>query len=88
MKANELNYTNISKTLKFLKDELFFYEQYSLAKVDTYTDDEPYVSKVVKYYKLAIKVLEERLNCEIMREYVEKENDNDEWRGTRYDFCI
>ena len=78
MKANELNYTNISKTLRFLKDELFFYEQYSLAKVDTYTDDEPYVSKVVKYYKLAIKVLEERLNCEIMREYVEKENDNDE----------
>ena len=78
MKADELNYTNISKTLKFLKDELFFYEQYSLAKVDTYTDDEPYVSKVVKYYKLAIKVLEERLNCEIMREYVEKENDNDE----------
>ena len=78
MKADELNYTNISKTLKFLKDELFFYEQYSLAKVDTYTDDEPYISKVVKYYKLAIKVLEERLNCEIMREYVEKENDNDE----------
>ena len=74
MKADELNYTNISKTLRFLKDELFFYEQYSLAKVDTYTDDEPYVSKVVKYYKLAIKVLEERLNCEIMREYVEKEN--------------
>ena len=74
MKADELNYTNISKTLKFLKDELFFYEQYSLAKVYTYTDDEPYVSKVVKYYKLAIKVLEERLNCEIMREYVEKEN--------------
>lgn len=74
MKADELNYTNISKTLKFLKDELFFYEQYSLAKVDTYTDDEPYVSKVVKYYKLAIKALEERLNCEIMREYVEKEN--------------
>ena len=78
MKADELNYTNISKTLRFLKDELFFYEQYSLAKVDTYTDDEPYVSKVVNYYKLAIKVLEERLNCEIMREYVEKENDNDE----------
>ena len=78
MKADELNYTNISKTLKFLKDELFFYEQYSLSKVDTYTDDEPYVSKVVKYYKLAIKTLEERLNCEIMREYVEKENDNDE----------
>ena len=78
MKADELNYTNISKTLRFLKDELFFYEQYSLAKVDTYTDDEPYISKVVKYYKLAIKVLEERLNCEIMREYVEKENDNDE----------
>lgn len=77
MKADELNYTNISKTLKFLKDELFFYEQYGLAKVDTYTDDEPYVSKVVKYYKLAIKVLEERLNCEIMREYVEKENDDD-----------
>jgi len=73
LKADELNYTNISKTLKFLKDELFFYEQYSLAKVDTYTDDEPYVSKVVKYYKLAIKVLEERLNCEIMREYVENE---------------
>ena len=77
MKADELNYNNISKTLRFLKDELFFYEQYSLAKVDTYTDDEPYVSKVVKYYKLAIKVLEERLNCEIMREYIEKENDND-----------
>ena len=74
MKADELNYTNISKTLKFLKDELFFYEQYSLAKVATYKDDESYVNKVIKYYKLAIKVLEERLNCEIMREYVEKEN--------------
>ena len=68
MKANELNYTNISKTLKFLKDELFFYEQYSLAKVATYTDDEPYVSKVVKYYKLAIKVLEDWVNNTLNKE--------------------
>lgn len=55
----ELGYVDVLETLKFFKSELAEFEEYF--KYMPNTDEEDYVTSVIKHYKVAIQVLEDTI---------------------------
>lgn len=60
----ELNYDNLNDAREFIKNELKCFESYLKYLKDQ--DESNYIRNVIKSYNVSIRVLEERLMCEIM----------------------
>lgn len=62
-----LNYDNLSETLEFLRGEVRDFELcLSYETLVIQNDERHYLNRLIKSYKIAIQVLEERLMCEMM----------------------
>lgn len=55
----ELGYVDVSETLEFFKSELAEFEEYF--KYMPNTEEEDYITSVIKHYKVAILILEDTI---------------------------